>query len=266
MLTPVGLILGLVVVGLAIYFNAGIDAVVLFIQLSSVFIVIGGVAAALLINFSTKELRRLPTIIRTAFQDTDYDLEELNKTFVNLSKKARRDGLLALDTQLDEEVKDPFIRKGVRLAVDGIERELIQDILMAEVVSMEERHKRGRQMIERAGDYAPAWGMVGTIIALVIMLNDLNDPATLGPSMALAMLTTLYGALMANLFFNPMASKLENKTETETFVNQMMIEGVIGIQSGQSPKVLEEKLGAFVRKERKPKHEGREAGELANEA
>ncbi|SDI78827.1 MotA/TolQ/ExbB proton channel family protein [Natribacillus halophilus] len=255
MLTPVGLILGLVVVGSAIYLNAGTDAVILFMQLASVFIVFGGVAAALLVNFSGKELMRLPTIVKQGFRRHEYDLQALSETFVMLSKKARKEGLLALEPQLDEDVEDPFIRKGVRLAVDGLEPEMIKDILMAEVVSMEERHRRGRRVIERAGDYAPAWGMVGTLVALVIMLNDLDDPATLGPSMALAMLTTLYGVILASLFCNPLAGKLENKTETEAFVNQIMIEGVIGVQSGQNPQILEEKLRAFIREKRKPEYE-----------
>ncbi|QQK77351.1 flagellar motor protein MotP [Salicibibacter cibarius] len=263
--TPIGLILGLVVVGLAIYFNAGIDAVSLFMQLASVFIVFGGVSAALLVNFSARDLKKFPMILKEAFRHREYDLQELNETFVMLAKKARKEGLLALESQLDGDVEDPFIRKGVRLAVDGIEPEMIQDILMAEVVSMEERHRRGRRIFERAGEFAPAWGMVGTIVALVIMLNDLEDPTTLGPAMALAMLTTLYGAVLTNLFFNPIASKLENKTETEVFVNQIMIEGIIGIQSGQNPHILEEKLRAFIREERKPEYDVRESGVLAHE-
>ncbi|AXF55992.1 MotA/TolQ/ExbB proton channel family protein [Salicibibacter kimchii] len=263
--TPLGLIFGLFVVGMAIYFNAGTDAVLLFMQLASVSIVFGGVAAALLVNFSAQELKKFPTVVKEAFRHREYDLRELNDTFVMLAKKARKEGLLALEAQLDDDVNDPFIRKGVRLAVDGIEPEMIQDILMAEVVSMEERHKRGRRIIERAGDFAPAWGMVGTLVALVILLNDLDDPATLGPTMALAMLTTLYGAILANLVFNPIASKLENKTETEVFVNQIMIEGVIGVQSGQNPHILEEKLRAFIRDERKPEYDVRESGVLAHE-
>ncbi|QQK81178.1 flagellar motor protein MotP [Salicibibacter cibi] len=263
--TPIGLILGLVVIGLAIYFNSGMDVVILFMQLASVFIVFGGVSAALFVNFSAPELRKLPAIVKEAFRHRKYDLRELNDTFVMLAKKARKEGLLALESQLDDDVEDPFIKKGVRLAVDGIEPEMIQDIMMAEVVSMEERHKRGRRIIERAGDFAPAWGMIGTLVALVIMLNDLDDPATLGPSMALAMLTTLYGAILANLFFNPMASKLENKTETEVFVNQVMIEGIIGIQSGQNPHILEEKLRAFIREEKKPEYDVGESGVLAHE-
>lgn len=116
----------------------------------------------------------------------------------------------------------------------------------AEIIATEERHAKGRILIEKAGEYAPAWGMIGTLVGLVLMLGNLSDPATLGPNMAVALLTTLYGAVLANLVFIPMASKLENKTEEEVFIKQIIIEGVIGVQSGQNPRILEEKLGAFL--------------------
>src|SRR5690606_8159141 len=142
----------------------------------------------------------------------EQNLGELIETFIHLSDRARREGLLSLETEL-EEVPDPFIRKGILLAVDGIEPDVINDIMTAEIVAMEERHKKGRSILEKAGEYAPAWGMVGTLIGLVLMLKGLNDPSTLGPNMAIALLTTLYGTLLANLFFLPLASKLSLKTE-----------------------------------------------------
>jgi chemotaxis protein MotA len=121
----------------------------------------------------------------------------------------------------------------------------------ADIAAMEERHRKGRSLLERAGEFAPAWGMIGTLIGLVLMLNDLNEPSSLGPKMAIALLTTLYGSLLANLFFNPMAAKLEEKTEKEVFTKQMIIEGIIGIQSGQNPKLLSEKLTAFISEQNK---------------
>jgi len=156
--------------------------------------------------------------------------------------------LLALENEL-ENVDDSFIKKGILLAVDGIEPEVINDIMNAEITAMEERHYRGRTIIEKCGEYAPAWGMIGTLVGLVLMLNTLDDPTTLGPSMAVALLTTLYGTVLANLVFIPMASKLENKTEEEVFIKQIIIEGVIGVQSGQNPRILEEKLSAFLSNE-----------------
>ncbi len=122
---------------------------------------------------------------------------------------------------------------------------MIKDIMMAEVVSLEDRHRKGRSIIEKAGDYAPAWGMIGTLVGLVMMLQTMDDPTSLGPSMSLALLTTLYGVVLANLVFNPIAKKLENKTEEEVFFKQLIIEGVISIQSGQNPQILKEKLSAY---------------------
>ncbi len=247
--TPIGIFVGLTLVLFAIFINSdtGMSDVIYFIQISSVLIVIGGLTAAILINFALADLKLIPRVFAEAFRTEPQDLPLLISTFVNLSTKARREGLLALEAQL-EEVEDPFIQKGVLLAVDGIEPDIIKDIMMAEVVAMEERHRKGRAIIERAGEYAPAWGMIGTLIGLVLMLQNLTDPSTLGPNMALALLTTLYGSLLANLVFIPMANKLANKTEEEVFVKQIIIEGVIGVQSGQNPKILEEKLSAFLPK------------------
>lgn len=245
LLTPIGLMLGVFVLLLAVFSNSGPSGLIFFIQISSILIVGGGVFAAIVITFSFAELKAVPKVVREAFRTEDHDLQELIETFVELSGKARREGLLALEAGLDD-VDDPFIKKGVLLAVDGIEPDVIKDIMMAEVVAMEERHRKGRAIIEKAGEYAPAWGMIGTLIGLVLMLQNLNDPGSLGPSMAVALLTTLYGTVLANLVFLPMATKLVNKTDEEVFVKQIIIEGVIGVQSGQNPKILEEKLSAFI--------------------
>ncbi|SDH31299.1 chemotaxis protein MotA [Alteribacillus persepolensis] len=263
-LTPIGILLGISTLLFAIFTNAGMESVVFFIQLTAFLIVFGGIAAALLISFSFKEIKKMPKVAQQAFRHDDNDLPQLIDTFSHLSTKARREGLLALEAELDE-VEDPYIRKGVLLAVDGMEPDVIKDIMMAEVVALEERHRKGRLFFEKAGEYAPAWGMVGTLIGLVLMLQELEDPATLGPNMAVALMTTLYGTVLANLVFLPMSNKLEQKTEDEVFVKQIVIEGVIGVQSGQNPKILEEKLTAFVRKNNK-QEQLEETEELANEA
>jgi chemotaxis protein MotA len=251
-LTPIGVFLGITVLLLAVFSNSGPSGLIFFIQVASILIVLGGLIAALIITFSIADLKTVPKVLKESAQTVDHDLEGLIDTFVELSGKARREGLLALEVGL-EDVKDPFIKKGILLAVDGIEPDIIKDIMMAEVVAMEERHRKGRAIIEKAGEYAPAWGMIGTLIGLVLMLQNLNDPSTLGPNMAVALLTTLYGTVLANLIFLPMATKLANKTDEEVFVKQVIIEGVIGVQSGQNPKILEEKLSAFMRE--KPKTE-----------
>ena len=244
-LTPLGLLAGVVLVGFGIIANAGINNFLSFIDIASLVIVLGGVTAALLVSFPLKDVKHMFKISRQAFSVQKYDLPELIQTFVKLSTKARREGILSLEAEL-ENVDEPFLRKGILLAIDGIEPDVISDILQAEISAMEERHRKGRHMLERAGEYAPAWGMTGTLIGLVLMLNNLKDPETLGPNMAIAILTTFYGVVLANLVFIPLAVKLERKTDEEVFFRQIIIEGVIGVQSGENPKILEEKLSAFL--------------------
>ncbi|MBM7585006.1 chemotaxis protein MotA [Bacillus pakistanensis] len=246
--TPIGVLVGLAFIAFSIISSGGIAGFGSFINAPSVLIVVGGVLAAMLVSFSIGELKQFHKVSRQTFKQDQYNLQDVINTFVRLSERARREGLLSLEAEV-EKVEDPFIRKGVLLAIDGIEQDIIIDILNAEILALEERHRKNRSLFEKAGDYAPAWGMIGTLIGLVLMLKNLNDPTSLGPNMAVALLTTLYGTLLANLVFNPMAAKLALKTEKEVFIKQIAIEGVIGVQSGQNPKILKEKLQVFLSKE-----------------
>ncbi|WP_153464825.1 flagellar motor protein MotP [Sediminibacillus terrae] len=264
-MTPVGITLGFVMLMFGILASGGSGGVLSFLQISSILIVIGGLAAAILINFNLDQIKLTRHVMKEAFTKSDTSLPEMIRLFVHLSERARRDGLLALENEL-EEVEDPFLKKGILLAVDGIEPEVIHDIMHAEIVALEERHHKGRLIIEKAGEYAPAWGMIGTLIGLVLMLNNLQDPATLGPNMAVALLTTFYGTVLANLVFIPMAGKLENKTEEEVFLKQIIIEGVIGVQSGQNPRILEEKLAAFLSNDMKYKTDEKAEGALLGDS
>lgn len=270
LLTPIGITLGFLMLMFGILSSGGASGVLSFLQLASVFIVIGGLVAGLLINFNLDQLKLTGQVIKQTFHTSERSLPSLIELFVRLSERARREGLLALENELDD-VSDPFIKKGVLLAIDGIEPEMINDIMSAEITAMEERHRTGRAIIEKAGEYAPAWGMIGTLIGLVLMLNSLSDPSTLGPNMAVALLTTLYGSVLSNLVFIPMAAKLEMKTNEEVFLKQIVIEGVIGVQSGQNPRILKEKLSAFLSTDTKKKGSDQEKesdylGESFNEA
>ena len=244
-LTPIGITLGFIMIMLAILSNGGTEGVRSFVDVASIFIVLGGLIGSLLINFKFEQIKLFTTVFREAFRKNDNKIPELISLFIHLSDRARKEGLLALENEM-EDVDDDFVKKGIMLAVDGIEPEVINEILNAEITAMEDRHYKGRVIIEKAGEYAPAWGMIGTLIGLVLMLSSLDDPSSLGPNMAVALLTTLYGTVLANLVFLPMASKLENKTEEEIFIKQIIIEGIIGVQSGQNPRILEEKLSAFL--------------------
>lgn len=244
-LTPVGLVIGVIMLIFGIMSNGGVSGFLSFLDPPSVIIVFGGIISGLLVSFPLKDIKHSFTVVKQVFKQKDQNLNELIQIFIRLSERARREGLLSLEVEI-ERVDDPFIKKGVLLAVDGLEPDVINDIMHAEISAMEERHRKGRSILERAGEYAPSWGMIGTLIGLVLMLNNLNDPSSLGPNMAIALLTTLYGSLLANMVFIPMASKLELKTEKEVFYKQIIIEGVIGVQAGQNPKILEEKLSAFM--------------------
>lgn len=267
-LTPIGITLGIVMISFGIISSAGLGGFAAFIQVASIIIVLGGLMAAILINFNIDQVKSMGRVVKESFSQNEMDLEGLISLFERLSERARREGLLALETEL-ENVEDPFIKKGILLAIDGIEPEVIHDIMNAEITAMEDRHSKGRLILEKAGDYAPAWGMIGTLIGLVLMLNDLNDPSTLGPQMAVALLTTFYGAVLANLVFIPMSGKLESKTEQEVFMKQIVVEGVIGVQSGQNPRILKEKLSAFLSddmRKRREENEGTQVEDVTNEA
>lgn len=253
-LTPIGITLGFIMIAMAIISNSGSSGLASFLDAASILIVIGGLMASLLINFKMKQIKLAGSVLKESFYQNDQRLPELIALFIRLSERARREGILALENEL-EEVDDAFIRKGILLAVDGIEPDVINDIMKAEITAMEERHFQGRTIIEKSGEYAPAWGMIGTLIGLVLMLGNLQDPSTLGPNMAVALITTLYGTILANLVFIPMASKLEIKTNEEIFIKQIVIEGVIGVQSGQNPRILEEKLSAFLSEVSKQENE-----------
>lgn len=244
-LTPIGITVGFIMISAAILSSGGREGFITFVDVASVFIVIGGMTGSLLINFKFEQMKQFFTVVRESFKKNDQQIPELIRLFVNLSERARKEGLLALEDEMAEE-EDEFIKKGVLLAIDGIEPEVINEIMNAEIIALEDRHHKGRVLLEKAGEYAPAWGMIGTLIGLVLMLNNLDDPSSLGPNMAVALLTTLYGTVLANLVFVPMASKLEMKTEEEIFMKQIIIEGIIGVQSGQNPRILEEKLSAFL--------------------
>ncbi|RYG74940.1 flagellar motor protein MotP [Lentibacillus lipolyticus] len=244
-LTPIGITLGFIMIMLAILSKGGTEGISSFLDIASIFVVIGGLIASLLINFKMEQIKLTGKVINETFHKKDQQMPELVGMFIHLAERARREGILSLESEMDE-VDDAFLKKGVLLVVDGIEPEVISDIMNAEITAMEERHYRGRAILEKAGEYAPAWGMIGTLVGLVLMLNNLTNPATLGPHMAVALLTTLYGTVLANLVFIPMKNKLEQKTEEEMFTRQIIIEGVIGVQSGQNPRILEEKLRAFL--------------------
>ncbi|TDQ39084.1 MotA/TolQ/ExbB proton channel family protein [Aureibacillus halotolerans] len=245
MVTPIGLLIGVSILLFGIFSNSGWEAAMSFLHLPSAMIVLGGVGGALFVNFGWEHLKKLPRIIAICFSKSTLNTTHMVRRCVFFADVARREGLLSLEMRLDED-DDAFFRKGTLLTIDGVEPDVIKDMLNGEIIALEERHALNRALLEKAGAYGPAWGMIGTLLGLVLMLRDLNDPSTLGPSMAIALITTLYGTLLANLVCLPLAAKLEARTKDEVFHKLLAIEGIVGIQSGQNPALLMEKLNSFI--------------------
>lgn len=243
LLTLIGLLAG---AGLMVYgMLSGGGSFKMFYDPSSIAITVGGSISALLINYPFNEFKRLVKVMIQSFKDSSMDGLSIINEFGELSKKARREGLLSLEDEIDK-IDDDFLRKGLQMVVDGIEPETIRDILVLEIEEMEKRHKDGSDMLRSWAAYAPAFGMLGTLIGLIQMLANLNDPSSLGPGMGKALITTFYGSLIANLIANPVAANLSYKSGQEATIREMMLEGILAIQSGVNPRVVEEKLVAYL--------------------
>lgn len=220
----------------------------------SAIIVVGGTIAASLIANPLAEVINLVGVYKNAIFTSVPVPTELIERIVGFAETARREGILALE-QAIEDGDDTFLSQGVRLAVDGTEPDLIMDILETELNFIEERHKLGQDIISSMGDAAPAFGMIGTLIGLVIMLKNMDDPAAIGPGMAIALLTTMYGAILANIIFGPIAQKLKTYSQKEVLAKRMIIEGIMSIQSGDNPRIVEHKLSVFLSPKSRPSSE-----------
>ncbi|MDD2715961.1 MAG: flagellar motor protein [Candidatus Wallbacteria bacterium] len=201
-----------------------------------------GVSIASANASTTKNIFR---IIRVAFRREDHKLLELISTMVSFTDKSRREGLLALEQDIDQ-LDNAFLAKGLQLVVDGIDPELVGSILQTEIDQMAERHKGGIDWFEAAGGYAPTLGICGTVLGMVEILGNLEHPEELGPMISVAFLATLYGISSANLLYFPLASKLRQKNREELIFHEVILQGVLAIQAGDNPRVVEEKLKAYL--------------------
>lgn len=215
----------------------------LFINIPSILIVFGGTLATMFIRFTIKDTFSIFGIMKHTLFHTPGNPAEVIKEFVQLAQIARKDGLLALERVT---VEDPFMSKGINYCVDGAETEQIRGIMLQELKSMKSRHESARKLLKSLEISAPAFGMVGTLIGLVNMLANMDDPKSIGPAMAVAILTTLYGAVIANLFAIPMNEKLEAHSNNEFDLKLLMVEGIVGINRGENPRMLEEALYSFL--------------------
>lgn len=240
----IGLLLGgsLLLIAIAIAPGASFAA---FIDYPSMMVVIGGSLSAVLICFPLKNFIGVAKVSKNVFFNKQESFGALIKQIVSLAETARRDGLLALEGRI-EELNNPFVVLGIQMAVDGTRPEVIEDIMRTEMDAVATRHKNGKEVLIQMGRFAPAFGMIGTLMGLIIMLGNMDDPAAIGPGMAVALITTLYGAIISNLFFLPFAEKLGFINKHELLVMEIAIRGIMGIQSGDNPRVIEQKLNTFI--------------------
>lgn len=241
--TVIGLLLGIgLVIGSILMGGGGLGP---FFNVPSLMIVVGGSIAALLINFPLKAVLGVFAVVKNCFLVKLPTPKDVIEQFKELATITRRDGLLALEEKLGD-IKDTFMTRGLEMVMGGTSKEDIQEVLETEVSYVEERHKVGKKIVDAMAAAAPAFGMVGTLIGLVQMLRSLDDPSQIGGGMATALLTTLYGAIIANLFCIPLGGKLEARSKEEVMIRELMLSGLISLVEGQAPRTVEEKLLAFL--------------------
>lgn len=243
--TLIGIVVGAVMVFFGIVSSGGIVALGNFVDVPSIIITIGGSISSLMTGYTMQEFISGFKSAGIAFKDPKIDNGAVIKQIIDLSNVARKEGLLALE-EVAGNLEDEFMKKGILLIVDGTEPELVRGILETELVNMDDRHRATAGFFDTWASFGPAWGMIGTLIGLVNMLKNLSDFNTIGPNMAVALLTTLYGSLIANWFATPIATKMKDINSKEYQMREIVIEGLLSIQAGENPRVIEEKLKSFL--------------------
>ncbi len=243
----VGFASGTFFIIISILINAKFDMgkFLAMVDIPSIVIVVGGTFAALVIGHPLPKVVAAFKSMGKIFKPPSVDPGEAIKKIIDLANLARKEGLLALEEAVAD-IEDTFLKKGVMLIVDGTDPELVRSILETELAYQESRHKDTRGIWDYMGAMSPAWGMIGTLIGLVMMLQDLSDPDSIGPSMAVALLTTFYGSVLANFLALPTANKMKVFSEEEMLMKEVLIEGMLSIQAGENPRIIEEKLKSFL--------------------
>lgn len=217
-----------------------------FIDLPSVLIVLGGTMAVTLASFSFAEFFRAPSIVVKNIFHKHYEAREVALTMLDLAESARKKGLLAMQEDVAKHKGNPFLTKGMGMVIDGVEPEEVERVLRQEIHSTGERHQQGAMVLRKMAEVSPAMGLIGTLIGLVQMLGNLEDPSKIGPAMAVALLTTMYGATLAYVFFSPLASKLERNSAEEMLVKTLFLRGVVSIGRKENPRRLEMLLNTIL--------------------
>lgn len=243
--TILGLVICFAMVLVGVATSGGLGALPSYFDIPSIAITFGGAFSAVLaantIQTFMSGLKSFALVLKVPKNNT----AEMINNIINLSNVARKEGLLSLEEAAGE-LDDEFLKKGILLIVDGTDPELVRAIMETELVSMDSRHKARIGFWENVGSMGPAWGMIGTLVGLVNMLNNMEDASSIGPNMATALITTLYGSLLANWICAPISNKLKAQNDMEMMQKEIMIEGLLSIQAGENPRVIEEKLKSFM--------------------
>ncbi len=223
----------------------GIAGIKYFIDPPSMMITFGGAFCCILASYTMQEFLGGLKSIQKAFKLPVLDVAGIIQKIIDLSNVARKEGLLSLE-EAASDLNDEFLKKGIMLIVDGTDPELVRGIMETELVSIDDRHKKNIGFWENLASMGPAWGMIGTLIGLILMLYHMEDSSTIGPAMAVALVTTFYGSLLANWICTPIATKLKGINDGEMQTKEIIIEGLLSIQAGENPRVIEEKLKSFM--------------------
>ena len=248
--TVLGLVVGTILIIVAILLGGSLG---LFIDAISIVLVVGGGSMAVVIRYSMKDITSAVKVAKNAFSDKLPDMLEIINKIEELATLARKEGILALERV---ELENEFLQKGINYLVDGADSEQLENLMYTDIANVSERHDLGASIFESWGDAAPAFGMIGTLVGLVNMLANMDDPASIGPAMAVALLTTLYGSVIANLIALPISDKLKYRSAKEEKLQNLIVVGLLGIQKGENPKILKEFLLTYL----PPSQRGTEEG------
>jgi chemotaxis protein MotA len=242
--TVFGIVVGILTLVIGITLKGA--SVLSLLNPAALVIIFVGTFASLLNAFPLERVKKFPVIFKLLFKEQELmPKTELLKTFIELAQMARREGLLSLESRL-EEIKDPFFQDGMRMVIDGLDADFVQDVLTADIQAMEERHAAGALIFSQAGMYAPTLGVLGAVMGLIAALGNLNDIEKLGHSIAAAFVATLMGIFTGYVLWHPFATKLKLRSKEEVEIKKMVVEGILSIQAGDSPVAIEAKLVVFI--------------------
>jgi len=249
--TLIGIIFGIACILWGMYDGGDPSA---FLSLSSLAVTVGGGLASTIIAFTLDDLKNVIRVLPKLFRRKNQSPYQIIQLLVELSQKARREGLLALEVN-QEQIEDNYLRKALELVVDGVEPEIIRDSMQLELDNMSIRHGKGIAIFKTLAAEFPAWGMIGTLLGLINLLKAMDDPSKIGAAMSIALVTTFYGSVLANWVCIPIATKLQELSTEEIRIKEMIIEGVLSIQSGENPRIMEHRLKTFLSPEQREDYE-----------